>query len=110
MSDDVLLPKEYALVLLRKLAADTDYRKVYECNPVQALRDIGVPEKIVGELPPGHQAPIKLADSQIFQEALYQVIDNVAAVCVCHAPPQIKLSVGSLAAVNKPPRTSFGSS
>ncbi len=94
-----------ALVLLRKLAADADYRKRYECNPVQALREIGVPEKILRDLPPGHQEPIKLADPPIFQEALYQVIDQVAAVCVCHSPPQVKLAVGSPASK---PRTSFG--
>jgi putative modified peptide len=106
--EDIILPNPYALVLLRKLAADTDFRKVYECNPVQALRDIGVPEDILRKLPPGHQAPIKLADMHTFQEALYQLIDEVASVCVCHAPPQVKLSVGS--PTKTTPRTSFGAS
>lgn len=106
--EDIVLPKQYALVLLRKLADDDDYRRRYECNPVQALREIGVPEDILGKLPPGHQAPIKLADKHTFQAALYQLIDDVASVCVCHSPPQIKLSVGT--SVGNPPRTSFGAS
>ncbi len=96
--------EKYALLLLRRLADDDGYRRRYESNPVQALREIGVPEDILGKLPPDHQKPIKLADKDVFRQALYQVIDKVASVCVCHSPPQIKLSIGS------PQATSFGSS
>jgi len=107
---DVLLPKQYALILLRKLADDEDYRHRYEHNPVRALRDIGVPEELLRDLPPGHQAPIKLADKKTFQEALYQLIDEVSSVCVCHAPPQLKLSVGTPQPLGRDPKTSFGTS
>jgi putative modified peptide len=107
--EELLLPQQYALVLLRKLAEDDAYRHRYECNPVQALREIGVPEDILGKLPPGHQAPITLADKHVFQQALYQLIDKVAGVCVCHSPPQIKLSIGTPQSPQHP-KTSFGAS
>jgi len=109
VSNDLVLPKQYALVLLRKLADDDAYRHRYECNPVQALREIGVPEDILGHLPSGHQAPIKLADKHTFQEALYQLIDDVSSVCVCHAPPQVKLAVGTPRNGDHS-KTSFGAS
>ena len=108
---DVLLPKQYALVLLRKLADDDEYRHRYECNPVQALREIGVPGDLIDHLPPGHQAPLKLADKKTFQEALYQLIDDVAGVCICHAPPQMRLSIGtSHHGGHDSSKTSFGAS
>lgn len=109
MTTDVLLPKQYALVLLRKLADDDAFRHRYECNPVQALREIGVPEDLLGNLPPGHQAPITLADKSTFKEALYQLIDEVSGVCICHAPPQIRLSVGTPQRGGTS-KTSFGAS
>lgn len=107
--DDTVLLKAYALVLLRKLADDDGYRHRYECNPVQALREIGVPEDILGKLPPGHQTPIKLADKDTFRQALFQVIDDVASVCVCHSPPQIKFSIGT-PQTGQHTKTSFGAS
>jgi putative modified peptide len=109
MTTDVLLPKQFALVLLRKLADDDAYRHRYECNPVQALREIGVPEDLLGNLPPGHQAPITLADKSTFKEALYQLIDEVSGVCICHSPPQIRLSVGTPQRGGTS-KTSFGAS
>jgi putative modified peptide len=95
VTTDVILPKEYALVLLRKLADDDAFRHLYEANPVNALRAIGVPADVLASLPPAHQTPIKLAPKNTFQEALYQLIDEVAGVCICHTPPQIRLSIGT---------------
>ena len=106
---DLILPKEFALVLLRKLADDDAFRHRYECNPVQALREIGVPEDLLGNLPPGHQAPLTLADKHTFKEALFQLIDDVAGVCICHAPPQLRLSVGAPQRDGSS-KTSFGAS
>ena len=106
---DLILPKEFALVLLRKLADDDAFRHRYECNPVQALREIGVPEDLLGNLPPGHQAPLTLAEKHTFKEALFQLIDDVSSVCICHAPPQLRLSVGTPQRGGSS-KTSFGAS
>lgn len=107
MTTDVILPKEYALVLLRKLADDDGFRHLYEANPVNALREIGVPSDVLASLPSGHQTPIKLAPKNTFQEALFQLIDEVAGVCICHTPPQIRLSMGT---ASHPGATSFTTS
>lgn len=95
MSNDVVLPNEYALVLLRKLADDDAFRSAYECNPIQALHDIGVPDRILDGLSAEHRAPLKLASKETFKEALYQLIDEAALVCICQVPPQVKLSFGT---------------
>lgn len=94
MATDAILMKDYALVLLRKLADDDAFRAAFEANPAQALRSIGVPEDEIGRLPPDYKN-IKLASKLIFQTALYQVIDGTAVVCLCHTPPTLKLAVGS---------------
>ena len=91
-----LLKKDYALALLRRLADDDAYRAAYEANPAQALRDIGVPESDIAKLPPSYKN-IRLASKLVFQTALYQVIDGVAAICLCHKPPQIALGFGEAA-------------
>ena len=95
VTNDLLLPKQFARVLLRKLADDDTFRHHYEANPVHALRDIGVPASLLGQLPPGHQTPIKLAHKDVFQAALYQLIDDVAHVSLCLTPPQIGLAFGT---------------
>ena len=94
MTTDVVLPKDYALVLLRRLADDDAYRAAYEKDPAQALRDIGVPPDLIAKLPPGY-GNIQLGSKLIFQTALYQVIDQVAEVYMCLRPPNVKLSLGS---------------
>ncbi|HEV7490448.1 MAG TPA: NHLP-related RiPP peptide [Rhodanobacteraceae bacterium] len=93
-STDSVLLKDYALVLLRKLADDDAYRAAFEADPAKALRAIGVPDGDIGNLPPDYKN-IRLASKLIFQTALYQVIDNTAVVCLCHTPPTLKLAVGS---------------
>ena len=108
MTTDVVLPQQYALVLVRRLADDDIYRAAYEKNPAQALREIGVPEDLIARLPPGY-ASIKLGSKLIFQTALYQLIDDVAGVCICHSPPQIRLSVGT-PQPGGTSKTSFGAS
>lgn len=105
MSDDVLLPKEYAIVLLRRLADDDAFRATYQQSPAVALREIGVPENLIAKLP-GNYKLKTLGSKLIFQSALYQVIDNVATVCLCQVPPQVHLAIGEA----KPVTTSFGSS
>lgn len=91
---DSVLFRDFALVLLRKLADDDAYRAAFEADPAKALRAIGVPESEIGKLPPDYKN-IRLASKLIFQTALYQVIDNTAVVCLCHTPPTLKLAVGS---------------
>jgi len=104
------LDNKYALLLLRRLADDDAYRMAYSQNPAQALRDIGVPEKDIATLPPGYKN-ITLASKLVFQTALYQVIDNVAVICLCQKPPQIALGFGEPPPGQKPvTTTSFGSS
>jgi len=93
MTTDVVLPQLYALVLVRRLADDDIYRAAYEKNPAQALREIGVPEDLIARLPPGY-ASIKLGSKLIFQTALYQLIDEVATICLCQIPPQVRLAIG----------------
>lgn len=98
------LDNKYALPLLRRLADDDAFRTLYEQNPAQALRDIGVPDEIIGKLPPDYKN-IKLASKLIFQTALYQVIDDVAAICLCQKPPQIALGFGEAPAGRKKLKT-----
>jgi putative modified peptide len=104
MGDDVLLPKEYAIVLLRRLADDDTFRQLYSNSPALALRQLKVPEKLIGQLPANYKLT-SLASKLVFQTALYQVIDDVAAICLCQVPPQIRLSLGE-----GPVTTSFGAS
>lgn len=103
VANDDVLPTQYALVLLRKLSDDDTYRALYEKSPAQALREIGVPENLIIKLPPSYHS-IKLASKLVFQTALYQVIDNVATICLCQVPPQVRLALGEGAT------TPFGSS
>jgi putative modified peptide len=105
MSDDVL-PKEYALVLLRRLAEDDAFRAAYESSPAAALRQLGVPDKYISKLPPNY-SKTKLGSKLIFQTALYQVIDNVATIYLCQVPPHLSLAIGDQGV---PVKTSFESS
>lgn len=89
MADETALPREYALVLLRKLAGDDLYRHHYELDPRQALLDIGVPPKIVAKLPPSNLQPVRLADKKVFLDALFLLIDEVVSVHLCKIQPQI---------------------
>ncbi|HEY6546131.1 MAG TPA: NHLP-related RiPP peptide [Dokdonella sp.] len=102
MSNDLVLPKETALLLLRKLADDDAFRSAYESNPVEALRTIGVQEAVLQGLPAGHAASMKLAPKETFRTALQQLVDDAAQVCICQTPPQVSLSFGARAA-----KTSF---
>ena len=94
MATDAVLMKDYALVLLRKLADDDAFRAAFGANPAQALRSIGVPEDEIGRLPPDYKN-ISLASKLVFQTALYQLIDGTAVVYLCHIPPTLRLSVAS---------------
>ena len=102
------LDKTYALTLLRRLSDDDAYRAAYAANPAQALRDIGVPESEIAKLPTTYKN-ITLASKLVFQTALYQVIDGVAAICLCLKPPQVALGFGEGPAGTNPVTTSFGS-
>lgn len=95
MSNDLVLPKETALVLLRKLADDDAFRSAYERNPVEALRTIGVQDAVLQALPAGHASPLKLAPKETFRTALQQLVDDAAQVCICQTPPQVSLSIGA---------------
>ena len=90
MSDDPL-DRELALQLLRKLSDDEDFRLLYSKSPPAALKTLGFPADVIGKIPPG---PVKLGPEPLFQQALYQVIDNVAQVYYCQKPPTVKLVVG----------------
>lgn len=92
-TNDLVLPKEFALLLLRKLADDDAFRALYSRDAAQALLSIGVPREIVDKLPPGYRN-IRLGSKLIFQEALYQVIDDEAQICYCQRPPTVKLAFG----------------
>ncbi len=89
MSEDVVLPQKYALVLLRKLADDDLYRHHYESNPKQALTDIGVPDEILSRVPPENLRPTRLAEKSVFLEALMLLIDELVCVTLCLVQPQI---------------------
>ncbi len=89
MSNDVVLPNKYALVLLRKLADDDLYRHHYELNPAQALKDIGVPDDLLSQVPPENLRPTRLADKSVFLEALMLLIDELVCVTLCLVAPQI---------------------
>lgn len=89
MSEDVILPQKYALVLLRKLADDDLYRHHYELNPKQALLDIGVPDDLLSTIPPENFKPTRLADKSVFLEALMLLIDELVCVTLCLVQPQI---------------------
>ncbi|RYD16101.1 MAG: putative modified peptide [Lysobacteraceae bacterium] len=102
MSNDLVLQKETALVLLRKLADDDAFRSAYERNPVEALRTVGVPDAVLQGLPAGHASPLKLAPKETFRDALSQLIDDAAQVCICQTPPQVSLSFGG-----RPAKASF---
>jgi len=96
-NDEVILPKQYALVLLRKLADDDAFRTAYAHNPAQALRSIGVPENLIASLPANY-GNLTLDSKAVFQTGLYQLIDEVARVSLCQRPPQISLGIGERSA------------
>jgi len=99
-NDDRELPRELALLLLRRLSDDDDFRTLYEKSPADALRSIGFPDDVIRGLPPGY-GPVKLGAKAVFQEALYQVIDCVAQVYYCQKPPNVKLAVAESATPKK---------
>jgi putative modified peptide len=92
MADDTVLDKPHAVALLQKLSTDDKFRASYKENPSGALTSIGIPANTL----PGGMAPIKtLADKSVFAAALAQVQADMANVCTCQVPPQIRFSFGS---------------
>ncbi len=100
--EDREVPRDLALKLLRRLSDDDTFRTAYEKDPVAALRSIGFPDEIIRGLPPGYGGPLKLGAKQVFQEALYQVIDCVAHLYYCQRPPNVKLAVGESTTLKDP--------
>ena len=104
---DVVLPNQYALVLLRKLADDDAFRYHYQANPAKALSDIGVPQQILATVPSQNLQPIaKLADKSVFLRALLLLIDELACVVLCHSQPQINI-FSPISKKNEGAKTSF---
>ncbi|MBS0515499.1 MAG: NHLP-related RiPP peptide [Proteobacteria bacterium] len=91
---DEILDQKLALKLLRKLADDDLFRHHYEQDPLQALADIGVPDKQLTMLRENkHLKPAKLADKSVFLDALLKLIDEL--LCVTLAQRPVKLHVFS---------------
>lgn len=88
--EDAKLPREYALVLLRKLADDDLFRHHFELDPAQALRDIGVPDKLVKKAK--GLKPMKLADKNVFLQALLLLIDELLCVYLSMIFPCMQVS------------------
>jgi len=88
--EDTKLPRDHALVLLRKLADDDLFRHHFEKNPVQALRDIGVPKELVNKAK--GLKPMKLADKRVFLEALLLLIDELLCVYLSMIAPCMQVS------------------
>jgi putative modified peptide len=84
------LPREQALVLLRKLADDDLFRHHFEQDPAQALRDIGVAEKLIA-MAKGLK-PMKLAPKSVFLEALLLLIDELLCIYLTMIAPCMQVS------------------
>lgn len=90
---DTILPKAQAIALLQKLSSDDQFRSIYLANPRAALATVGVPANVTNEVP---DAPLKkLADKTVFAAALMQVQAEMADVCTCQVPPQIRFHFGN---------------
>ena len=90
---DTILAKAQAVALLQKLSTDDQFRASYLANPRAALTSAGIPGNVVNEVP---QGPLnKLADKSVFAAALAQVQADMADVCTCQVPPQIRFRFGS---------------
>jgi len=96
MADDTVLDKPHAVALLQKLSTDDKFRADYMANPRGALLAVGVPANTVSSFPDKAMAPMKtLADKSVFAAALAQVQADLADVCACQKPPQIRFNFGS---------------
>ena len=88
---DTMLTRGQALALLQRLAEDDAFRATYESSPAVALKAAGIPADVVDALGATSLAPLRLRPRDAFRQALAQVRDEVAAVCLCHRPPEIRL-------------------
>lgn len=95
------LPRDQALVLLRKLADDDLFRHHFELDPAQALRDIGVSKELVKKAK--GLKPMKLADKSVFLEALLLLIDELLCVYLTMISPcmQVSSTVGGQVRTNE---------
>ena len=84
------LPREQALILLRKLADDDLFRHHFELDPAQALRDIGVSKDLVKKAK--GLKPMKLADKSVFLEALLLLIDEALCIYLTMIAPCMQVS------------------
>lgn len=84
------LPRDQALVLLRKLADDDLYRHHFELDPAQALRDIGVSDELIKQAK--GLKPMKLADKSVFLQALLLLIDEVLCIYLTMVFPCMQVS------------------
>lgn len=62
------LPQELGLTLVTRLAADEDFRTLFQADPRAALRSIGVPESVLEDLAAECFESRPLADRQVFAE------------------------------------------
>jgi putative modified peptide len=98
--EDTKLPREQSLVLLRKLSDDDLFRHHFESDPAQALRDIGVSDRLIGKAK--GLKPMKLAPKSVFLEALLLLIDEVLCIYLSMIFPCMQIS----SSVNGKARTS----
>jgi putative modified peptide len=87
---DTKLPRDQALVLLRKLADDDLFRHHFESDPAQALRDIGVADKLIAKAK--GLKPMKLADKSVFLQALLLLIDELLCIYLSMIAPCLQVS------------------
>ncbi|MBS0590874.1 MAG: hypothetical protein JSR65_09580 [Proteobacteria bacterium] len=88
--EDAKLPRDLALVLLRKLADDDLYRHQFEIDPAQALRDIGVADDLVAK--GKGLKPMVLGPKSVFLEALLLLIDEQLCVYLSMIAPCMQVS------------------
>ena len=89
--DENEIPWDLALKLLRKLADDDAFRDAYRKDAAAALRLLGFPATIAGDVRAGAG---KLGTKADFEAALALVSDRMAHVFYCQIPPHMKLAAG----------------
>jgi putative modified peptide len=88
---DAVLTNEQSIKLLRELATNKGFRERFEEKPAAALVEIGIPHETVINLKAACLAPMKLADSKVFQRALEEHVHNAAQLCLSMVTPQLRL-------------------
>ncbi|HET9031396.1 MAG TPA: NHLP-related RiPP peptide [Dokdonella sp.] len=88
---DSTLSRDQAVTLLRKLGSDDAFRSLFEAQPAEALRSIGVAAETIEKLDAKCMTPAKLADKGAFLSASGQLNDSVVTNAMTMNTPKLNL-------------------